>query len=245
MYRTNFKSTSKSLGPLNQVKVPFLRFISKIPFGESLLRLVTFCSTLSAEYHKNSQIKNIIRIKCRSFHTYHFCQIWIIVAAKYFHSLGKFYLEQTQGKISKSMNIFQKGEIGSCTYTYYNHETCCVNKQPQHSIGRTLMDLVHIRASPFKCCGYQLSDFLFGGKLQSCNYNLNTYPIGIILANALIFLLIGGGIGLFVLRIGLYGIKLHESNIYQISTSIKSKFLKISKRHFNGKAVIRRRRESK
>ena len=38
---------------------------------------------------------------------------------------------------------------------------------------------------------------------------------GTILANALIFLLIGGGIGLFVLHIGLHGIKLHESNIYQ------------------------------
>ena len=38
--------------------------------------------------------------------------------------------------------------------------------------------------------------------------NFNTTSLGTILANALMFLLIGGGIG----GIGLHGIRLHENN---------------------------------
>ena len=59
------------------------------------------------------------------------------------------------------------------------------------------MDLVHIRASPFKCCGYQLLIFSLAVNFKAVTIILIPTLIGTILANALMFLLIGGGIGLY------------------------------------------------
>ena len=77
MYRTNFKFTSKSLGPLNQVKVHSSdSYQVGFHCGESLLRIRTFCSTLSPEYHKIDKEK------------YDSIRIWIILYVPLLSNLG-------------------------------------------------------------------------------------------------------------------------------------------------------------